>query len=53
MYVNIQGTQKKKKINTIRRLVYYLKLLFIIRMEYALNEGAKDNVHRFHTKIIS
>lgn len=47
-----RDAKEKKKINTIRRLIYYLKLLFITRVEYALNEGAKGNIHRFHAKVI-
>lgn len=47
-----KGRKRKEKINTIRRLVYYLKLLFITRVEYALNESAKGNVHQFYAKVI-
>lgn len=47
-----KGRKRKEKINTIRRLVYYLKLLFITRVEYALNESAKGNVYRFYAKVI-
>lgn len=47
-----KGRKRKEKINIIRRLTYYLKRLFITQVEYALNEGAKDNVHRFHAKVI-
>lgn len=52
MYVNIQGTQKKKKNQYHSSIDILFKTPIYNSSGIRAKRGAKGNVHRFHAKVI-